>query len=217
MKFLKKFLNIFFVIGLLFSFSLVVSAEGHVISPDGDIISIAYPNNQSDSKRHIVGRYYVAERQGAQKFYVEQRNVDNDGKEHGAFIERVEDRNYLIYDDLCSSEQFTHIIKKIDDDNYMVGMHYPENRITPILKITRDLDIPTNWYVKSLNTYGRICMPSTEAYIEKQMYYNTWFIRSAVDSPDISRGAVYNCVTTEGTPDEEFSTIINFFATFIFK
>lgn len=202
MKFSKKFINILFIFGFIFSFGLV--------SAEGNIISIASPNNQ------MKDRYYIAQRQSPSKFYVEQKKVSTDEKEHGAFIERVGD-NYLIYDDDYPSESFTHIIKKIDDYHYIVGIHYPIDEITPVLEITRDFRTSSNWYIKSLNTFGRICMPSSEVYIEKLDYYNTWYIKSAVASADIDEGVVYNCVTADEKPDEEFSTIVNFFAAFIFK
>ena len=122
---------------------------------------------------------------------------------------------YIVYDDSAFSEEFTHAIRAIDSDNYIVGLQYPQGEITPILKITRE-SVRSPWRIKSCHILGRVCLPSPEVYIEETLCSEGRVVKSAVTTPDIKSGQVYNCVTPLGALDE-FTDIISFCAAFLFK
>ena len=202
MKTLKKLINIFFVIFFAFPFGMVYAGGNN-------IMHIAAPDT------HSRGRYYVTERRTPKKVYVEERSEGTNRKTHGAFVERTHFGEYVIYDEPAFPDEFTHVIRAIDADNYLVGVHYPQGQITPILRISRGSG-KSLWNIKSCHIFGRVCLSSPEVYIEETPYSEGRMIKSAVDSPDIKAGEVYNFVTPLGSFDE-FTDIISFCAAFLFK
>ena len=172
----------------------------------------------TDSGKGTLVYKYVYDEQKTgldKKVYVEERSEGTNRKTHGAFVERTHFGEYVIYDEPAFPDEFTHVIRAIDADNYLVGVHYPQGQITPILRISRGSG-KSLWNIKSCHILGRVCLPSPEVYIEETPYSEGRMIKSAVDSPDIKAGEVYNFVTPLGSFDE-FTDIISFCAAFLFK
>ena len=202
MKTLRKLINTFLVIFLVLPFfAIQTSAQGtiYILAPD------------TCSKDTI----YIAKRINKDKYYIVGKDENTGRKKSGAFIERMRLGENALYDEANSHENFSHVIEAIDSDNYIVAIHYTNDQLTPILKIARNPKTH-QWHIKSCHIIGRIGLPSTEVYIEKMSCGGNLAIKSAVASPDIESGTVYNRVIPTDTPDE-FTDIISFFSAFMFK
>lgn len=200
MKILKRLTNIFLAFFLVFTFG--------VVGAMGEILRIAAPDSCSRES------YYVAERRSPSKIYVEEKNAGTDQKIRGTYIERVRLGDYVIYYCTAKHRHITHIIQAADPNHYMVGICYAGGQIIPILDISRASSV-CPWRVKSIHLLGRVGLPSPEVYIEK-VSDGSYVIKSAVTTPDIDEGEVYNRVTSTGDFDD-FTDIVSFLAAFLLK